>query len=111
MKPAMIFTPAAISTIKAMKLAGATYTEVATAIGSKSAAAVRARCYQLGIVGYERHPDVDPVEHDLGRVGTVIRDAGVYHAMDAGWRHLGWFAEHQEAARAVREHHDLVATA
>jgi hypothetical protein len=110
-----VFTAAAIEKIQAMKAAGKTSAQIARAIGSTTNS-VDSRMSQLCLNNgskprVPRRPDVDPVEHDLGRVGTVVRDAGVYHALDAGWRHLGWFAEHHLAARAVREHHDLVATA
>jgi hypothetical protein len=48
-KPVQIFTPEAIDRIRAMKLAGAAPAEIAEAIGSRSANAMRARCSQLGV--------------------------------------------------------------
>jgi hypothetical protein len=51
-KPVHIFTPATIERIREMKLAGASFTEIAEAIGSKSGNAVKAGCSQLGV----KHP-------------------------------------------------------
>jgi hypothetical protein len=51
--PTSVFTIAAVARIREMKLAGASYAQIAAAIGSKSANAVKARCCQLGI----NHPE------------------------------------------------------
>jgi hypothetical protein len=105
-----VYGTEALATIHAMRSAGAKTAEIAAAIGT-TPGSLTTRMNQLGISKrVKRRPDVDPVRHG-GRVGTVVKDAGVYHALDADWNHLGWFAEHHEAKRAVRDHHDQMAVA
>jgi hypothetical protein len=130
--PKKIFTPAVIDRILKMKAEGASAAEIATAIGSKSADSVNATIWRLrkrdiifsfsprsdfhDPAALPPRPDVEPVHRatsDFGvvRCGTVIKDSGVWHALDVGWNHLGWFAAHHEAFRAVRDHHDQQAAA
>jgi hypothetical protein len=123
-----IFTPATVERILKMRRAGAGAAEIAVAIGSKSANSVNVTIRKLrkrararsnlaprsdfhDLASLPPRPDVEPVHSatsDFGvvRCGTVIKDSGVWHAMDARWNHLGWFAAHHDALHAVREHHD-----
>ena len=108
-----VFTAPAIAKIHAMRLSGAKVAEIAAVIGTTTSS-LSSRMNQLGITKRKvlrRRPAVDPVHRSIEfgpaiRVGTVVKDDGVYHALDAGWHHLGWFAEHHLAKNAVRDHHD-----
>ena len=120
-KAKFVFTPEKIIVIHDMKAVGATSAQIAVAIGSKSADSVNAMVWRLkqrervnviapvsdfgDLESLPPRPDVEPVNCG-GRIGTIIRDGGVYHAMDARWTHLGWFADQAAAKGAIIAHHD-----
>ena len=112
-----IFTPEVIERIKALRAGGEhSRIEIARELGLNEQS-LKSRMTDLGLtknrlIRIKRKPVIEAVlDDDDRRLGCVVNDGGVYHAIDKNWTRLGWFGEPEEARACVVDHAAAVVAA